>query len=298
VREDGGVTDDASGYPGAPPGWYADPAGGPGQRWWDGYAWTAATVGPAIPPPLPPSVPPAQQQPPSQANRLLPPPPTAYPQWMPRPPDAPDLVHREVTMTQTARVAVAFFGVNDLITLLNLQLRRSQIRAMGHNLRVIYDASRNGRPVPALSGQSTASPLSVVFSLAAIAALVFALIWQFRAASAARALGFGATHSPGWGVGCWFVPIVNLWMPYQAIRDCLPPDDPHRPLVLRWWLIVLGTQLLTYAAFMAALFSSHVALGISLPAAILAVGVIATSQQVVVAISTAHQTALTAPRGM
>src|SRR4051794_10703916 len=24
-------------------GWYPDPAGGPSQRWWDGYQWTAAT---------------------------------------------------------------------------------------------------------------------------------------------------------------------------------------------------------------------------------------------------------------
>ena len=34
---------DQSGYPGAPPGWYPDPAGGPAQRWWDGYAWNEAT---------------------------------------------------------------------------------------------------------------------------------------------------------------------------------------------------------------------------------------------------------------
>ena len=42
-----------SGYPGAPPGWYPDPAGGPGQRWWDGYTWTEATVLPQHPPPPP-----------------------------------------------------------------------------------------------------------------------------------------------------------------------------------------------------------------------------------------------------
>src|ERR1700722_4095695 len=50
--QDGWVSEH-SGYPGAPPGWYADPAGGPGQRWWDGYAWSEATVLPQHPPPPP-----------------------------------------------------------------------------------------------------------------------------------------------------------------------------------------------------------------------------------------------------
>src|SRR5580704_3979840 len=48
-----GVVSEHSGYPGAPPGWYQDPAGGPGQRWWDGYAWTESTVLPQQPPPPP-----------------------------------------------------------------------------------------------------------------------------------------------------------------------------------------------------------------------------------------------------
>lgn len=51
--QDDQPTVDASGYPGAPPGWYPDPAGGPGLRWWDGYAWTDSTVLPEQPPPPP-----------------------------------------------------------------------------------------------------------------------------------------------------------------------------------------------------------------------------------------------------
>jgi hypothetical protein len=35
---------------GAPAAWYADPAGSPLLRWWDGATWTAHTVDPAIPP--------------------------------------------------------------------------------------------------------------------------------------------------------------------------------------------------------------------------------------------------------
>jgi uncharacterized protein YxjI len=36
-----------------PPGWYPDPAGGGGTRWWDGQGWTDH-VQQAAPPPLPP----------------------------------------------------------------------------------------------------------------------------------------------------------------------------------------------------------------------------------------------------
>jgi hypothetical protein len=278
------VSDDLSGYPGAPPGWYPDPAGGPGQRWWDGYAWTDATVQPEVAPP-----------PPAPPQSSIPPAPGPYPYWVPAPPNTGDLVHREEAMTPTARIAVVFFGLNTVVALINLQLRRTQFRALGHQIRIIYDASRNGAPAPTFTSQSTTEPFELLFSLAVLVAFILALIWQFRAASSARALGFRATHSPGWGVGCWFVPVVNLWMPYQALRDCLPHDDPHRPLVLRWWLFGIGAQFLAQVALVAALFSSPLALVISVPAGICAIGLIATGPRLVVAISTAHQTAIDRP---
>jgi uncharacterized protein YxjI len=37
--------------PPPPPGWYPDPAGGPGTRWWDGASWTEHVQQPAAPPP-------------------------------------------------------------------------------------------------------------------------------------------------------------------------------------------------------------------------------------------------------
>ena len=85
-------------------------------------------------------------------------------------------------------------------------------------------------------------------------------------------------------------------MPYQALRDCLPHDDPHRPLVLRCWLLALTAQFLAQAAIAAALFSSPVALGISIPAGICAIGLVATAPRVIVAISAAHETAIQGAR--
>ena len=51
----------------------------------------------------------------------------------------------------------------------------------------------------------------------------------------ARSASRRGTRRPG-ASGCWFVPIVNLWMPYGAVRDCLPAEHPQRPRVLHWWI--------------------------------------------------------------
>ena len=108
--------------------------------------------------------------------------------------------------------------------------RRLQSRylAVGHQFRLDYEAAEHSH-----ARTHGPSPLSLtralLVSLVFVVAVIFALIWQHRAASAGRALGLPASHSPAWGVGSWFVPIVNLWMPYQALRDCLPPGDPRRP---------------------------------------------------------------------
>jgi hypothetical protein len=93
-------------------------------------------------------------------------------------------------------------------------------------------------------------------------------------------------------VGSWFVPVINYWFPYQAVRDCLPPDDPHRPLILQWWLALALGGSLGFAAFVAAFFSSGVAVALTIPAVVLYVAVLATAPRVVAAIAAAHRQAL------
>jgi hypothetical protein len=84
--------------------------------------------------------------------------------------------------------------------------------------------------------------LSPVFRLINLAGFIVFLVWQNRAASTARSLGYPARRSPALGVGGWFIPVCNLWFPYQALRDCLPPGHPERRMVLHMWLWLIAAQ--------------------------------------------------------
>jgi hypothetical protein len=62
----------------------------------------------------------------------------------------------------------------------------------------------------------------------------------------ARYLRFG----PGWSVGVFFVPLLNLWAPYQAMRDLAKASRNPRTwhledtpvLIIIWWILWLLTQ--------------------------------------------------------
>ena len=277
------MSDESGGYPGAPPGWYADPAGGPGQRWWDGYSWTEATALPSVPPPPPASS--------AYSSGLPPPPPptAATPRpWVPQARDVRDLVADELRISPLARIAIAFPGVTALANLIFMVSNASAYREFGHQLRLQMDDPQNHHVVTV----PTQGGFSSVLVLCALAALVVACVWQFRAATAARALRLPARRSPGWGVAFWFIPVVNFWMPYQAIRDCLAPDDPNRARVLRYWLYTLGIEIGFVLTAIAIIISTPAGVILAVLTGLSALGVLATAPQVVLSIAAAHRAAV------
>ena len=59
---------------------------------------------------------------------------------------------------------------------------------------------------------------AVFYFLAVLAAAIAFLMWIFRASQNLPRLGaVGQRFSPRWAVGWWFVPIMLLFRPYQAI---------------------------------------------------------------------------------
>jgi hypothetical protein len=90
--------------------------------------------------------------------------------------------------------------------------------------------------------------------------VVLFCIWIYRANCNARALGAQRMNfSPGWCVGWFFVPVMWLFKPYQAVREIHRASDPEagpldwesRPtgsVVPLWWTVWLIAGFVGYAA--------------------------------------------------
>jgi Domain of unknown function (DUF4328)/Protein of unknown function (DUF2510) len=210
------------GYP--PPGWFSDPGGQPGWRWWTGDRWSEHYA------PWPSSAvasgPPDQQTAAyRQANqaRL-----DGFMAWAP-------------WIWVSANIAILLIDWAGV----------GYYRALWHWWHAVLHAANAGQTLPVAPQRPLWSTLASLTTLAVLPVEILFLVWQYRAAQVARALRYPAAHSPGWGVGCWFVPVVNLWMPYQALRDCLPPGHRARRYVLSTWIMYLSVAVLGTATVVA-----------------------------------------------
>jgi hypothetical protein len=93
----------------------------------------------------------------------------------------------------------------------------------------------------------------VSLGILGLGAVMF-FMWTYRVASNVRGR---IDFSPGWAVGSYFVPILNLSQPYRSLADVWdasdpdPTADPSAPrshaLLLAWWLVWLGSSWVTLA---------------------------------------------------
>jgi len=68
------------------------------------------------------------------------------------------------------------------------------------------------------------------------------LLWQYRVA---QQFSSQTRRSPGWHVGSWFIPFINLWFPYQNLSDLWRAVGRTRPSwQILWWLLWLSNGLL------------------------------------------------------
>jgi hypothetical protein len=128
------------------------------------------------------------------------------------------------------------------------QYRLLACAAAGVRITESEDAANAARQ--RLSGVSQALAFSVT--------AVWWLMWFHRAYGNLRLMGTKeADHSPGWAVGYWFVPVMNLFRPHQLTKELwlrsktlntlesLPPV----PIITLWWYLYVLSGLLGSTQF-------------------------------------------------
>lgn len=58
----------------------------------------------------------------------------------------------------------------------------------------------------------------ILYAVVFFSCLIVSGMWIYRAAYNALQFSSNEEIKPGWAVGWYFVPIANLWMPYQALK--------------------------------------------------------------------------------
>lgn len=105
-----------------------------------------------------------------------------------------------------------------------------------------------------------------VLTLVVFVALVVAfLMWLHRVMENLPALGNAKTRvevSPGWAVGSFFVPFMNLFIPYRAVKEAWVKSDPAvrteegfmfsapspTGLIFAWWVSWIAMNFISRAA--------------------------------------------------
>jgi hypothetical protein len=91
-----------------------------------------------------------------------------------------------------------------------------------------------------------------------VPAIIASLTWIRRANQSARARGaVGMRFTPNWSIGWYFIPIANLWIPYQAMKEIWQAgrggdawkEDSVPDFFPIWWFVWLVNIFVGKAAF-------------------------------------------------
>ncbi|MGH2819592.1 MAG: DUF4328 domain-containing protein [Actinomycetota bacterium] len=120
----------------------------------------------------------------------------------------------------------------------------------------------NGTALAAGASFLGAALLAILFGVGTLVGGILFIVWMHRTHSNLPALGArGLRFTPGWAIGGWFVPILNLWRPKQIADEIYAASNPHAPaemgvswrqngprVVVLWWATWLTGGLLGQVA--------------------------------------------------
>lgn len=100
--------------------------------------------------------------------------------------------------------------------------------------------------------------VGIIYLFVFVTSGLLILRWIHRANYNARQLGaLNMTFSPGWAIGYYFIPILTLWKPYQAMKEIWeaskePSDRPSQGssgLLPLWWGLWIVSIIINQAIF-------------------------------------------------
>lgn len=132
------------------------------------------------------------------------------------------------------------------------------LRAIWRQRSLVHDfasAPDSFNPAAVSAADDAAQTAAHIELLALIVTGVIFIAWLYRARRNAEAFNAEVhRHRPGWAIGGWFVPIMNLWVPYQVTTDILlageaPTAQRRGYLLIRaWWagwvISIIGLRLI------------------------------------------------------
>jgi len=244
--------------PGGPAaGWYADPGGSGGLRWWDGSRWT---------------------------DHVAPPPPPVAP--MAARPSAADELEQERTLGRYLRIFFILGAIGQIISLLATV---QSVPAFREWIDIITDGRPLG-PGEELPALAISSPLMQLAWIVTLGLGVLEIAWLWRVTQLARAVGLITRRSPGLAAFSFLIPIVNLWWPYQSVMDVLPAGHAGRETVRWWWGFTVGAGFASYVPIGLAFVSTGWAWLAALAVAAAVVQAAVLGRQVVSTTLAAHET--------
>lgn len=100
---------------------------------------------------------------------------------------------------------------------------------------------------PEVAGQNDLRQriIGIISILCLVATIVIFIMWYYRAYKNLHALKINRLHyTPGWAIGGWFVPILNLSRPYEIMKEIwnetqrfyLPDGENSSSVsIIGWW---------------------------------------------------------------
>jgi hypothetical protein len=115
---------------------------------------------------------------------------------------------------------------------------------------VLIERFQDGRDISTsalASSDDRQSVISAIQLILMVATAIMFIRWFYAAYRNTAALEEGGVHfKPGWAIGAWFVPILNLWRPKQIANEIWlasgvegsgPQPGDSTVLLTRWWIL-------------------------------------------------------------